>query len=33
MTPAAEWTVEGLRGTVPAVVLELPFLDLASKRA
>ncbi len=30
---AVEWTVEGRRGRVPAVVTELPFLDLARKRA
>jgi aminomethyltransferase len=28
-----EWTVEGRRGRVPARVVELPFLDLARKRA
>jgi glycine cleavage system aminomethyltransferase T len=28
-----EWTVEGRRGRVPAVVTPLPFLDLARKRA
>jgi aminomethyltransferase len=28
-----EWTVEGRRGKVPARVVELPFLDLARKRA
>lgn len=28
-----EWTVEGRRGRVPATVTELPFLDLARKRA
>ena len=28
-----EWTVEGRRGRVPAVITELPFLDLARKRA
>ncbi len=28
-----EWTVEGRRGRVPAVVTDLPFLDLARKRA
>jgi len=27
-----EWTVEGRRGRVPAVVTDLPFLDLARKR-
>jgi aminomethyltransferase len=29
----AEWTVEGVRGTVPARVVPLPFLDLPQKRA
>lgn len=28
-----EWSVEGERGTVPATVVELPFLDLPRKRA
>jgi aminomethyltransferase len=28
-----EWTVEGRRGKVGAIVVELPFLDLARKRA
>jgi aminomethyltransferase len=28
-----EWTVEGRRGRVPAVVVPLPFLDLERKRA
>ena len=28
-----EWTVEGRRGRVPAVVTDLPFLDLERKRA
>ena len=28
-----EWTVEGRRGRVPAVVTALPFLDLERKRA
>jgi aminomethyltransferase len=28
-----EWTVEGRRGRVPAVVTTLPFLDLERKRA
>jgi glycine cleavage system aminomethyltransferase T len=28
-----EWTVEGRRGRVGASVVELPFLDLARKRA
>jgi glycine cleavage system T protein (aminomethyltransferase) len=28
-----DWTVEGRRGRVPAVVTPLPFLDLARKRA
>ena len=28
-----EWTVEGHRGRVGAVVSELPFLDLPRKRA
>ena len=28
-----EWTVQGRRGRVPAVVTELPFLDLERKRA
>jgi aminomethyltransferase len=28
-----EWTVEGRRGRVPAMVTKLPFLDLARKRA
>jgi len=28
-----EWTVEGRRGRVPAVVADLPFLDLERKRA
>ena len=28
-----EWSVEGRRGRVPATVVELPFLDLARKRA
>jgi aminomethyltransferase len=28
-----EWTVEGRRGRVPAVVTELPFLDLERRRA
>jgi aminomethyltransferase len=30
---AVEWTVEGRRGRVGATVVELPFLDLARKRA
>ena len=30
---AVEWTVEGRRGRVPAVVTALPFLDLERKRA
>ncbi len=30
---AVEWTVEGRRGRVAAKVVELPFLDLARKRA
>jgi len=30
---AAEWSVEGVRGTVPARVAPLPFLDLPRKRA
>jgi len=30
---AVEWTVEGHRGRVNATVVELPFLDLARKRA
>ena len=30
---AAEWTVEGVRGEVAARVVDLPFLDLARKRA
>ena len=30
---AVEWTVEGRRGRVAATVVELPFLDLARKRA
>jgi len=29
---AAEWSVEGVRGTVPARVVPLPFLDLPRKR-
>jgi len=29
---SAEWTVEGVRGTVPARVVPLPFLDLPRKR-
>ncbi len=29
----AEWTVEGVRGTVPARVVPLPFLDLPRKRS
>ena len=28
----AEWTIEGVRGTVPARVVGLPFLDLPRKR-
>ena len=28
-----EWSVEGERGRVGATVVELPFLDLARKRA
>ena len=28
-----EWTVEGERGKVGATVVQLPFLDLARKRA
>jgi aminomethyltransferase len=30
---AAEWSVEGVRGTVNARVVELPFLDLPRRRA
>ena len=30
---AVEWTVEGHRGRVDAVVVPLPFLDLPRKRA
>ena len=30
---SVEWTVEGERGTVPAKVVPLPFLDLSRKRA
>ena len=30
---AIEWTVEGIRGRVPATVVPLPFLDLPRRRA
>jgi aminomethyltransferase len=30
---AIEWSVEGERGRIPATVVELPFLDLARRRA
>ena len=30
---SVEWTVEGRRGRVAAIVVELPFLDLPRKRA
>jgi glycine cleavage system aminomethyltransferase T len=30
---SVEWMVEGEPGKVPATVVELPFLDLARKRA
>jgi aminomethyltransferase len=30
---AAEWTVEGVRGSVPAHVVPLPFLDLPRRRS
>jgi hypothetical protein len=29
----AEWSVEGRRGRVQGTVVDLPFLDLARKRA
>lgn len=32
-TLGVEWTVEGSRGRVPAVVVDPPFLDLARRRA
>ena len=32
-TLAAEWSVEGVRRTVAATVVKLPFLDLPRKRA